>query len=253
MRFAVAALAVTAACKFSHGNPPDRVDDASPTDSPMIDSPRLDASLTDGMPDMMPDGGTPALLMHDFEADLEGPFTGIYTMPNDAVGHASLGHNSQKSAVCSTQQPFEAQAALYYNFSLRTQLYASMWLRLSSGFPPSDYVMVMAFVNDVSTWTNIAQVSVFPNRKVSVYNNTLGIDTFSTATLSQDIWHRIEVLVKVSPTTGRLFLAVDGVTQFDMKNINTGSLQFHRILTGIAWQGAPNDPTTLYIDDVRLE
>ena len=89
--------------------------------------------------------------------------------------------------------------------------------------------------------------------RVGIYNNAQGVETLSTATLTVNHWHRIDVLYKVSPTSGRAFLSIDGVVQFDMKNIDTGSLQFHRILTGIAWQGDPTDPTALYLDDVRLE
>ena len=255
MRLAIA-LAVLAGCQFSQGfpnnDPP--LDDASASDATRGDGAVIDGPPTDG-PTMLDASTVTPLLRHDFEADLIGPYTAIYLMSNDAVNHSSTAHTGTKSAHCVTANPADAQATLYYNFPTRAQLYASMWIRLASGFPPSDYVMIMTLVDDPAgiAWNNVAQVSVFPDMRVGIYNNALNQNMYSTATLTVNQWHRIEVLYKVSTSSGRALLAIDGVVQFDMKNIDTGSLQFHRILTGIAWQGNPNTPAALYLDDVRLE
>ncbi|HEY5923263.1 MAG TPA: hypothetical protein VIV11_16400 [Kofleriaceae bacterium] len=255
MRLAIA-LAVLVGCKFPHGTSSDNPggDDADMSDSPLSDSLTIDTPTTDGSTMLDASTVTP-LLRHDFETDLIGPYTAIYLMSNDAVNHSSTAHTGTKSAHCVTANPAEAQATLYFNFQTRAQLYASMWIRPSTGFPPSDYVMIMTLVDDPAgiAWNNVAQVSVFPDMRVGVYNNAQGQETLSTATLTVNQWHRIEVLYKVSTNAGRAMLAIDGVVQFDMKNIDTGSLQFHRILTGIAWQGDPGDATALYLDDVRLE
>ena len=241
------ALIVMAGCGFSHGMLPNASSDADVTGVDALDA-RSDASR---------DGSTVTpLLVHDFEDDLIGPYTNIYLAANDSVNHSSsVAHTGVKSAHCTSATPAEAQATLFFNFANRTRMYTSMWIQPTAGFPPSDYVMIIAFVDDPagSAWNNIATVAIHPDMRVSVLNTATGTYHYSSAQLTTDAWHHIEVVVLVSSTGGRLALAIDGAPQFDLTGINTGSLQFHRILTGLVWQGAGADPTTLYLDDVRLE
>jgi hypothetical protein len=249
----VLALVAVAACKFEHGNlletTPPSGDGGSADSGLPADARAVDAGKTVDAASSM------ALLDQDFEGSLIGPFTNVYEMPSDEVNYATIGHSGTKSAYCITAAPAEAQATLYRDFSNRSQLYASMWIRLDTGFPPNDYVMIMAFVDDPNgtTWNNLAQVSVFPDMRVSMYNNAASTETFSTATLTVNTWHHIEALVRISATNGRLMLAIDGAVQFDKTGLDTGFMQMDKILTGIAWQGSANDPTALYVDDVHLE
>jgi hypothetical protein len=194
------------------------------------------------------------MFAHDFEADLQGPFTGIFLMTGDTVSWAtSVPHQGLRSARCQTNSQSNNQASPYLEFTMRDQIYVSEWIRTASGFPAGNTAELIAVSNNMTgTWRNIATVDLFPDMRVGVFNEALDTWTYSSATIGSG-WHRVELWLVASPTAGRIALAIDGAIQFDLTGIDTGALLFHLVLTCITWQGTTNEPLELYMDDVVID
>lgn len=245
------ALLLLAGCGFEGGARPGATSDATVLGD-------AEPAMADGATTAdAPPGPTSTIwLQHDFEADLIGPFSGIYRANGDSVTlSTTIAHAGVRAANCRTNNQADNQAAFHFELPdpLQTEVYVGFWVRLEEGFPPGDAVMLAAVVNAKAVWTNIATLDVYPDMSLGVTNGANQAQILhSTKKLTPATWHHVELRVRASTTSGRIALAIDGQPQYDETTLDTGSLGFHRVLAGIAWQVDRNDPQLVFIDDVTI-
>jgi fibronectin type 3 domain-containing protein len=111
----------------------------------------------------------------------------------------------------------------------RPEVYYDGFVNVQSQAANSGSVSLVRFRGSTGT----AILSLFRNQanKLAVYNEVTGVTTTTTATLSGNAWHEIEVHLWVNGTAGRVELWLDG-TKVLSQTDNTGSTLVGRVYIG---------------------
>lgn len=91
------------------------------------------------------------------------------------------------------------------------------------------------------------------NGSLSIYNTAASATyTPTSATLSNDAWHRIELACVVSATVGQVMLWVDEALVYSGRGLNTGSTAIQKVAVGhVATTTA--EAKSIWFDDVKVD
>jgi hypothetical protein len=213
-----------------------------------------------------------------FESGNLTAWSGSYAGSGDSIAASTeqknTGSYSGKAQIDSVDTG-GPQAMVWKNIADHTSLHAKMHIYLPTDFAlprdPADpgdrpYVVVMEYVNPNvdGQWVNIIDVTINEDMTLYMWNGTCtapsGAGTCeaygfqATNTISKGTWHTLEMMAKVSPTSGEARVWLDGNLEIEATGINLGSNPITRFASGIYWSRPRpnNNPNTVYHDDVVL-
>ncbi|MFQ5923624.1 MAG: DUF2341 domain-containing protein, partial [Anaerolineales bacterium] len=159
-------------------------------------------------------------------------------------------HTGTYAAEADTNVPDDNYARVENNFTGQQAFHATVWLYLPDGVPAGEYVTVIEFYT--GGWTSkVASLTIWEDERpyISNFNPSPAEYYFSDTALTTGQWHRLELKIVVSDTTGRAELWQDGVKKVDEYNRDFGTGNIDHTLEAIFWKAAGTLPETLYIDN----
>jgi hypothetical protein len=179
-----------------------------------------------------------------------GDFTawdGITEGSGDKINiESSITHRGNYAARCYIDDG--GMAYVHNNFPALQSFHTTTWFYLPDNYSDAHYTSLIMYYSELSHQVAALNIYEPPDAMKPYIANLMGPGYyFSDQNISVNEWHRLEIKIIISDTSGRAELWVDGVNKVNETNIDTGTEAIVNNNIGIFYRTA--NETTIFIDD----